>query len=201
MEGGKRQSSKNNSTVRRRRFSIMDAQKPANKLTRTKSSNHSAHHVPLQDYRGHLLPRSPKEESIRPGHLLDSPTDIQFYLLVKKIRKVDAKLATIGLRFIVSLQWTAPALAGHIVNPENLWVPTVTFLNNDKLIPQSNTPIFYPKDGHIKQVIVMDGNIANEMDLKKFPWVCVFFFDHPCFSFKCNLLKRYVFFFLSVLFQ
>ena len=165
MEGGKQ----NNSTVRRRRFSIMDVQKPANKLTRT-SSNHSAHHVPLQDYRGHLLPRSPKEESIRPGHLSDIPTDIQFYLLVKKIRKVDAKLATIGLRFIVSLQWTAPLLSGHSVDPENLWVPTVTFLNNDKLIPQSNTPIFYPKDGHIKQVIVMDGNIANEMDLKKFPW-------------------------------
>jgi hypothetical protein len=121
MEGGKRQSSKNNSTVRRRRFSIMDAQKPANKLTRTKSSNHSAHHVPLQDYRGHLLPRSPKE-SIRPGFLSGSPTDIQFYLLVKKIRKVDAKLATIGLRFIVSLQWTAPVSVGGCWGCWGCWV-------------------------------------------------------------------------------
>ena len=141
--------------------------------TRRRASLHiglGAQRLSLADFRGHLDPATAKEESKRPGRDEEQPTDIFFFVLFKKIRNIDVIKASISIRFILSLQWGAPHLMRKHVNVKNLWTPKISFLNNDMLVEQKSEPTFFPETGEIKQIIVMDGNMSNEMSLKYFPW-------------------------------
>jgi hypothetical protein len=92
------------------------------------------------------------------------------FILFKKVRNIDNIRASVGVRFSLSLQWAAPHLKGKRVEEANLWTPKIEFLNNDGLSMESSKSHFYPLTGDVKHIVVMDGNMSNEMSLHRFPW-------------------------------
>ena len=137
---------------------------------RSSIGNLSSVYATQADYRGKLVTARPEEEQLRPGHNENKPTDIFVYILFKKVRNIDVMRASVGVRFILALQWEAPHLKGKKVNEKNLWTPRVEFLNNDGLSRESAKSTFYPETGDVKHIIVMDGHMSNELDLHHFPW-------------------------------
>ena len=124
----------------------------------------SGHRLSSADFKGALHPATSEEEQKRPGSDETQPTDIFFFILFKKIRNIDVKRASVGVRFILSLQWGAPHLARKKINVKNIWTPKINFLNNDMLIEQNEEPTFFPETGEVKQVRVIDeGNESKAL--------------------------------------
>jgi hypothetical protein len=146
---------------------------PAPRRRRTSVSsiqNLSTNCITQADYRGQLVPATHAEERQRPGYADHRPTDIFIFILFKKVRNINVIRASVGVRFILSLQWEAPHLKGKRVDESNLWRPHIDFLNNDGLTAESEKCHFYPETGDVKMILVMDGNMSNEMSLRRFPW-------------------------------
>ncbi len=133
------------------------------------SANLSAVRRAQKDYRGPLRDADPARVRERPGLREGRPVDIFVYVLFKKVREIDIKQASVGVRFILGFQWKTD-LAGQRVDEHALWTPKIAFLNNDKLNRIENDPTFYPESGEVRQVVTMDGRMSNEMDLLHFPW-------------------------------
>ena len=109
--------------------------------------------------------------SQRPCRDQKSPTTVQAFVLIKKIKEVCVKTCTVTIKFIVALEWEANHLIGKRVSDlSKLWVPPVEILDADNIDLQKATPSFYPKYGIVRQLIFCDGTITNHLDLKSFPF-------------------------------
>ena len=52
---------------------------------------------------------------------------------------------------------------------EDLWKPDVLILNNDTLNVVKSTIEFFPQTGLARNILTLEGSIANDMSLRYFP--------------------------------
>ena len=118
-----------------------------------------------------LLPKASDLETKaapKPSH---GVIEIATYIMITKIREIDAKASSVNGSFVVHLLWKNTNLIGKRVKDENqLWCPRIQLINRDRIIEKTEGPRFYPTTGDIRQEIHFDGSFGNEADLRHFPF-------------------------------
>lgn len=110
------------------------------------------------------------EECSRKPTDLHGENNIICYVLVKKVRRIDAIASCIDASFIFNLRWTAFHLKNKRVNKDALWKPDLSIINYDELSIEPTEPWFYPETGDVRQIVHVSGTIANEQNLRRFPF-------------------------------
>lgn len=103
-----------------------------------------------------------------------APTNIMMWCFLKKICKIDPIMSNVDLNCVLELRWNAPHLKGMRIDKSKLWTPKIDVINFDRLNYTHEEPWFYPTTGDCRQIIIISGTVANEMDLRPFP------FDSDC---------------------
>ena len=118
-----------------------------------------------------LLPKASDLETKaapKPSH---GVIEIATYIMITKIREIDAKASSVNGSFVVHLLWKNTNLIGKRVKDEKeLWCPRIQLINRDRIIEKTEGPRFYPTTGDIRQEIHFDGSFGNEADLRHFPF-------------------------------
>ena len=119
---------------------------------------------------GELTPAEDVDCAQHPVDPITGETNVSCYVLVKKIRSIDAIQSSVNGSYIFTLRWLCPHLKGKRVNKEALWTPTLSLINYDEIEIRPETPWFYPKTGDCRQVIFVSGTVSNEQNLRYFPF-------------------------------
>lgn len=111
------------------------------------------------------------EQASAHPHLSRKPVNVSIFVLIKKLRDINPKHANADVSFILNLRWRAPELKGkRIDDMSKLWTPKIGIINEDRLTMKREIPWFYPDTGDVRLIVHCDGTVANESDLRTFPF-------------------------------
>ena len=111
------------------------------------------------------------EQASAHPHLSRRPVNVFLFVLIKKLRGINPKHANADISFILNLRWRVPGLQGkRIDDMSKLWTPKIGIINEDRLTMKREIPWFYPDTGDVRLIVHCDGTVANESDLRTFPF-------------------------------